>query len=120
VYLFFLLPETNTENLLAKCRWLGVGYLHSQRGWLERKEMSSNYPEGSMRGSGIYAQDYTGVFYCDTCEDEFELDGSTDDWQSNAYADCPKCGQQLEVELPSRDERDEDADYDAWRESQMD
>ena len=82
--------------------------------------MSSNYPEGSMRGSGIYAEDWTGTFYCSECEDEFELDGTTDDWGHNAFADCPKCGTQLEVELPSADERDEDADYDAWRDSQLD
>lgn len=75
---------------------------------------------GSMRGSGIYAEDYTGYFYCSDCEDEFELDGQTDDWGSYAYADCPKCGKGLELELPDRDGRDEDADYDAWRDSQMD
>lgn len=73
-----------------------------------------------MRGSGIYAEDYTGYFYCSDCEDEFELDGQTDDWGSYAYADCPKCGKGLELELPDRDGRDEDADYDAWRDSQMD
>ncbi len=75
---------------------------------------------GSMRGSGIYAEDYTGTFYCSDCEDEFELDGTTDDWGTMAYADCPDCGKGLELELPSRDERDEDADYEAYRDSQMD
>jgi predicted RNA-binding Zn-ribbon protein involved in translation (DUF1610 family) len=83
------------------------------------EEMSSNYPEGSMRGSGIYAEDYSGVFYCDNCEDEYLLDGQTDDWGHNASAECPDCGAILELEIPSRDERDEDADYEAYRDSQM-
>lgn len=73
-----------------------------------------------MRGSGIYAEDYTGTFYCDNCEDEFELDGQTDDWQTKAFADCPKCQAELELDLPSADENDDDAMYEAWRESQMD
>lgn len=73
----------------------------------------SNYPEGSMRGSGIYAEDYTGNFYCSNCDKEFELEGSTDDWQMNAYAECPECEANLEIEIPSRDEllADYEADY---------
>jgi DNA-directed RNA polymerase subunit RPC12/RpoP len=75
--------------------------------------MSSNYPEGSMRGSGIYAEDYTGDFYCSECDKEFELDGQTDDYGNYAGAECPECGKDLEVELPSREELAEDywADY---------
>ena len=42
---------------------------------------------GSMRGSGIYAEDYTGIFFCDNCEDEYERDGQTDDWGTNASAE---------------------------------
>lgn len=73
----------------------------------------SNYPEGSMRGSGIYSEDYTGDFYCSECEEEFELDGSTDDWGNTAYAECPKCQSELEKELPSKEELERDywADY---------
>jgi transcription elongation factor Elf1 len=75
---------------------------------------------GSMRGSGIYAEDWSGTFYCSDCEDEYSLDGQTDDYGYYASAECPDCGKTLEVELPSSDERDEDADYDAWRDSQLD
>jgi hypothetical protein len=64
----------------------------------------SNYPEGSMRGSGIYSDDYSGTFECSECEEEFELDGSTDDWGYIAYAECPKCKNQLEKELPTKEE----------------
>ena len=73
----------------------------------------SNYPEGSMRGSGIYSEDYTGEFYCSECEKEFELDGSTDDWGNVAYAECPECKSELEKELPSKEELERDywADY---------
>jgi transcription elongation factor Elf1 len=67
-----------------------------------------------MRGSGIYAEDWTGTFYCSDCDNEHELDGQTDDWGHNAYAECPDCGKGLEVELPSREEMEADywADYD--------
>ena len=69
---------------------------------------------GSMRGSGIYAEDYSGIFYCSECDDEYELDGQTDDWGTAASAECPDCGATLEIELPSREELAEDywADYD--------
>ena len=68
---------------------------------------------GSMRGSGIYAEDYTGTFYCSECDDEYSLDGQTDDYGYNASAECPDCGATLEVELPSAEELAEDyyADY---------
>lgn len=72
-----------------------------------------------MKGSGIYSQSYTGEFDCDECGKTFELDGDTNDWQTEAYADCPECGEQLTVELPDPDARDEDADYDDWRDSQL-
>jgi DNA-directed RNA polymerase subunit RPC12/RpoP len=72
-----------------------------------------------MKGSGIYSEDYTGIFNCATCEKDFEIDGQTDDWKHTAYADCPECGAELEVDLTT-DERDDDFDYDAWRESQLD
>ena len=73
--------------------------------------MSSNYPAGSMRGSGIYSDDYTGVFFCSTCEADFDCEGSTDDWQTTAYADCPNCGEELEKELADP-VADHWADYD--------
>jgi transcription elongation factor Elf1 len=76
--------------------------------------MSSNYPEGSMRGSGIYAQEIELDRYCDTCEKEVSLVFMTDDWGHNATATC-ECGAEFEEEIP---ERDEDADYDDWRDSQ--
>jgi len=67
-------------------------------------------------GSGIYAEDWTGVFNCAECEADYELDGTTDDWKLKAYADCPKCGADLEVELPS--EPDPEEWFDVWLASQ--
>lgn len=62
--------------------------------------MSGYYPEGSMKGSGIYVQDWTGTIECDYCEQEFEeVEGQTDDWGNFAYADCPKCGRQVETQI---------------------
>lgn len=67
----------------------------------------------SMRGSGIDGVDYSGVFFCSTCEVEYELDGATDDYKIIAYAECPKCKTVLEVEVPSREQLRQDywADY---------
>jgi hypothetical protein len=69
---------------------------------------------GSMMGSGIYQEDYSGIFYCADCDDEYTLDGTTDDYGYNATAECPDCGKELEKELPTRDEVEADywADYD--------
>lgn len=69
---------------------------------------------GSMKGSGIDAEDYTGDFYCSECDKEFELDGMTDDYGYNATAECPDCGKILEKELPTREEAEADywADFD--------
>ena len=69
-------------------------------------------------GSGIDSADYSGVFYCSTCEDEYELDGTTDDSQNTAYATCPKCGADLDTET-GWGEPDPDAMYEAWRDSQL-
>lgn len=68
----------------------------------------------SMRGSGIYSEDYNGYFYCSDCDKDFEeLDGQTDDSGNTAYSECPDCGKELEKELPTREELAEDywADY---------
>ena len=55
-------------------------------------------------GSGIYSEDYSGTFYCSECDEEFELDGSTNDWKTIAYSDCPKCKGEVSKELPSKEE----------------
>jgi transcription elongation factor Elf1 len=82
--------------------------------------MSDNYPEGSMRGSGIYSQD---VDY-----DEFECENeecgktneagttSTDDW-GNYTIECEFCGATFDERSLEQDREDYDADraYEAWR-----
>jgi len=82
--------------------------------------MSSNYPEGSMRGSGIFSEDYSGVFFCPSCEDEYSLDGQTDDFGVEAFAECPDCGEPLSKEISDERGVDEDAEYEAQMEAQMD
>lgn len=75
----------------------------------------------SMRGSGIYAEDYTGIFYCSTCQDEFEIDGTTDDYGMIAYATCPKCGNTIEKDVSDElGQPDPDAMYEAYKESLLD
>lgn len=72
---------------------------------------------GSMRGSGIDQEDYSGIFYCDDCEDEYLLDGTTDDYGYNASAECPDCKRILEKDILSeRNGYDEDLAYDTMRE----
>lgn len=71
--------------------------------------MSGYYLEGSMMGSGIYVQDWVGTIECATCEQEFgEVEGQTDDWGNFSYADCPKCGAEVETQIAS--DYDEPAD----------
>jgi transcription elongation factor Elf1 len=74
----------------------------------------------SMRGSGIYSEDVNTIFYCSTCEDEFELDGTTDDYGMIAYATCPTCGKDLEADISDSSEPDPDAAYEAYKESLLD
>lgn len=80
--------------------------------------MSSNYPEGSMMGSGIYSEEFEETKDCPECEKEVEVLFSTNDWKSRAWGDCPECGYEFEVEIDN--EPDPDAAYDAWRDSQLD
>jgi transcription initiation factor IIE alpha subunit len=72
-----------------------------------------------MRGSGIYSADYTGTFTCSECEKDYELDGQTNDWGTTAYAECPDCGSELELEIDSEyDQQAEQADN-AWKERNL-
>jgi hypothetical protein len=83
--------------------------------------MSSNYPEGSMRGSGIYSQEVQyDKFLCDGCDKENpEGDTATDDW-GNYSIECEFCGHTQTESSISEDEYDAkaDSDYDAWRDEQ--
>lgn len=56
--------------------------------------MSGYYPEGSMRGSGIYAQDLVVDMECAHCGHTWETDVTTDDW-GNVDEDvtCPVCNE---------------------------
>lgn len=83
----------------------------------------SNYPEGSMRGSGIYSQDVSyDAFTCDNCDKENpDGDTATDDW-GRYIIECEFCSatyleSSLDEDYASAKE---DADYDAWRDSQLD
>jgi rubredoxin len=54
--------------------------------------MSSNYPEGSMRGSGIDAYEHTFGITCPECDYYYDEDLTVDDWGNvNADLVCPKC-----------------------------
>ena len=78
---------------------------------------------GSMRGSGIYSQDVSyDEFDCDNCgKTNPEGDTSTDDW-GNYIIECEFCGSTYRESSLDEDysSSKEDADYDAWRDSQLD
>lgn len=73
--------------------------------------MSSNYPEGSMRGSGIYSQDVSyDEFDCENeeCGKHNEAgDTTTDDW-GNYTIECEFCGS---IHRESSLDEDYDEDY---------
>jgi hypothetical protein len=71
--------------------------------------MSSNYPEGSMMGSGIYSEEITLVVACpnEKCDYNGEVELSTDDWKHNAYGNCPKCDGDIEVDISPDEDGDE-------------
>ena len=77
--------------------------------------MSSNYPEGSMRGSGIYAQEVSyDEFVCENedCEKTNEAgETATDDW-GNYEVRCEFCGSLYKDGSLEQDRDDYFADYD--------
>lgn len=82
--------------------------------------MSSNYPPGSMMGSGIFAENWNGEMFCSQCDKDVEVEGSTDDWHNTAFAECPDCGKDLEKDISYESEPDYDSEYDRQREDELD
>lgn len=84
--------------------------------------MSSNYPEGSMRGSGIYSQDVDyDEFECENeeCGKHNEADTtSTDDW-GNYEIRCSFCDALHKESSLDQDRDDHLADraYEEWRDN---
>lgn len=61
--------------------------------------MSGWYPEGSMKGSGIYSEEVTTEVECEECGKTWEEDFSTDDW-GNIDADIKcECGAEWSFSL---------------------
>jgi hypothetical protein len=75
----------------------------------------SNYPEGSMRGSGIYSQEVSyDEFVCENeeCGKTNEAgETATDDW-GNYSVECEFCGSTYSESSLSSDADDYWADYD--------
>jgi hypothetical protein len=70
-----------------------------------------NTDGGSMRGSGIYAEDVVIDFECsnEECGHEEKLDAVTDDWGQVGDIECPKCGE--DTNCDKEYEPDCDPDY---------
>jgi hypothetical protein len=71
----------------------------------------SNYPEGSMMGSGIYSKEVEyDEFICDRCEKTNEANVvATDDW-GNYIIECEFC---LSTHLESSISQDRDDYYES-------
>lgn len=83
----------------------------------------SNYPEGSMRGSGIYSQEVSfEKFDCENeeCEKTNEAGETVTDDDGGYDVVCEFCGTVYMSSSISQDRSDsrEDSDYDDWRDSQ--
>lgn len=78
---------------------------------------------GSMRGSGIDSREVSyDSFDCDSCgKTNGDGEVATDDW-GNYVIECEFCCSTYRESSISEDYEDSraDADYDAWRESQLD
>lgn len=61
--------------------------------------------EGSMRGSGIYAQDVIIDFTCEVegCNFSDKIDAVTDDWGDVNWVECPECGTEVSYTRPEPD-----------------
>jgi transcription elongation factor Elf1 len=69
--------------------------------------------DGSMMGSGIYAQEFEQEMDCPTCEKEVCVLFTTNDWQTSAGGQCPDCGYEFDIEVSN--EPDPDEAYDRMR-----
>ena len=54
--------------------------------------------EGSMMGSGIYAQEFEREMDCPACEKTGWVLFSTNDWNTRAWGACD-CGHEFEMDL---------------------
>jgi hypothetical protein len=61
--------------------------------------MSGYYPEGSMKGSGIYSEDITTEVECAECGKTWEEDFQTDDWGNVDAEIVCECGQDFTFTL---------------------
>jgi Zn finger protein HypA/HybF involved in hydrogenase expression len=83
--------------------------------------MSSNYPEGSMKGSGIYSEEAEVTVECENCLEPFEVLLYSDDWgRVEQDITCPHCGLNFTYTNDnSYSGPDEDAMYDRMREENL-
>ena len=62
--------------------------------------MYSNYPPGSMMGSGIYSQEVSVSFTCKWCgRDNDNGDGVTDDSGYEVTVTCEHCKEENNIDI---------------------
>ena len=80
--------------------------------------MSSNYPEGSMMGSGIYEEEVEMEVTCDHCDATYTALVVADDWGNiNETLECLECGKDFTFK---RDRPDVEDDYQSWQDDNHD
>ena len=73
----------------------------------------SNYPEGSMRGSGIYVREVSLSVTCSECDHTFDADLQTDDWgRIDQDVICESCS--ATFNFTWEDDSEGEIDFDSW------
>jgi transcription elongation factor Elf1 len=74
-----------------------------------------NNGEGSMVGSGIYSVEFENDHECGSCGETSLMLFSTDDNKMVAWADCPKCEAENEIDVQEKfAEPEDDEIYDDY------
>jgi hypothetical protein len=113
-------PNTNVVAKTWRAGLVSTYDIHQTRG-----VKMSNYPEGSMMGSGIYAQEVSfDEFECENeeCGKTNEAGDTTTDDYGNYAIECEFCGATYR-ESSLADDYDEgyaDANFEDYRDSQRD
>ena len=79
----------------------------------------SNYPPGSMVGSGIYSDDWDETRYCEACETDREGTGGRNDWGVR-YWECGSCGASIDTVDDEYDVPEPPADWDVLPDAHLD
>jgi transcription elongation factor Elf1 len=64
----------------------------------------SNYPPGSMMGSGIFSVEVPVEFTCTACGKDNDTEGDTNDWGTEVYVMCTHCREEHTFDIEEDEE----------------